>query len=160
MNSRKKNKLTTTSTFCDINPFCSSRYNCYITSMYLTKKNKLTTRNFGDISPFCSSGSLCLKPIVKFLFGGRMETRKDSTENYKCFKADIAILSTVKILHAVPFQQIRLFSFHTSHHHSVGAPYPIKRVIGACSTSRDHCISSKIEVNEGKHTKTCFLHVL
>jgi hypothetical protein len=120
MNSRKKNKLTTTSTFCDINPFCSSRYNCYITSMYLTKKNKLTTRNFGDISPFCSSGSLCLKPIVKFLFGGRMETRKDSSENYKCFKADIAILSTVKILHVVPFQQIRLFSFHTSHHPSVG----------------------------------------
>ena len=159
MNSRKKNRLTTTSTFCDINPFCSSRYNCYITSMYSKKKNKETTYNFCDISPFCSSGSLCLKPIVKFLSGGRMETRKDSSENYKCFKADIAILSTVKILHAVPFQQIRLFSLHTSHHHSVGAPYPMKRVIEACSTSRDHCISSKIEVNEGKHKKTFFLHV-
>ena len=160
MNSRKKNKLTTTRTFCDINPFCSSRYNFYITSMYSRKNNNLTTHSFCDISPFCSSGYLCLKPIVKFLSGGRMETRKDSSQNNECFKADMAILSSVKILHAVPFQQIRLFSFHTRHHHSAGAPYPIKRVIGACSTSRDHCILSKIEVNEGKHTKTCFLHVL
>ena len=160
MNSRKKNKLTTTRSFCDINPLCSSRYNCYITAMYSRKKNERTTRNLCDISPFCSSGSLCLKPIVKFLFGGRMRTRKDSSVNDKCFKADVAILPTVKILHALPFQQIRLFSFHTSHHHSAGDPYHIKRVIGAHSTSRDHCISSTTEMIEGKHTKTFFLHVL
>ena len=160
MNSRKKNKLTTTSTFCDINPFCSSRYNCYITSMYSRKKNKLTTRNICDINPFCSSGTLCLKPIAKFLFGGRMETKKDSSVNYKCFKADIAILSTIEIFHVVPFQKIRLFSFHATHHHSTGAPYLIKRVAEAYSTSGDHCISSKIKLNEGKHTKTCFLHDL